>query len=111
MIKNIGKLLTPPKARNKMSKKIKIMENAITYGRGIKPKQKEEQVLLLAIDYLASKLTEAEEQIENMKCCGNCNYYKLHGDMIQKCLISKTGKNGHDYCTNWTFDNQQERKQ
>ena len=67
-----------------------------SYGKGYKHKD-------LRIAYLAGAeprekhIAELKEQIEKMKCCGNCKYFKFQDDVRYYTCIKDGNCNGKNY--------------
>lgn len=53
--------------------------------------------LVDSLEKKQNEVAELEAQIEKMKCCGNCKYYKFQND-VKYCTCTKDGKrNGKNY--------------
>lgn len=56
----------------------------------------------VTIEMQNKKIKELEQQVEDMKCCGNCK--NSGAEVYVICKKSGLMKNGFDCCKNWKFD-------
>ena len=53
---------------------------------------------------ITNYVTELEQQVEDLKRCGNCLSYLPCTYAEDICKIDKRTIEGDDYCKNWQFD-------
>lgn len=57
------------------------------------------------IDALITRIEEKEKEVDNLKCCGNCKYYRVF-NIDSFCDIDGNPVNPHKRCTvdHWQSD-------
>jgi chromosome segregation ATPase len=54
---------------------------------------------------LSIQVSQAEEQVERLKCCGNCKHSDTDWNKkVVCCLVEEKETKSYKYCDNWTSD-------